>query len=156
MRESLLRLMLHLQKINNEKEICMKTLIVLFFLVASYSTFAVTKTNEVTSEDQETFFGDEFEQPFKFKGEATLINFPLLGINEVVLAISGEAAKGFFDGIEGAAEEYENTCEGKDIKVQKKVGKSLSCEQWPAECWGKVSFKCESKVDLEQGLLEAR
>ncbi len=74
-----------------------------------------------------------------------------------VLALGEGAAEAIYDGMTGVpTNSYQNTCEGKKVRVEKRTGVTFSCERWPDTCWGKPSFKCESSVDFVTGKAVAR
>ena len=82
---------------------------------------------------------------------------------EDTIAITGDVAEVLFTKMTNPVLErtYSNICilpSGKilNVEVVQRNGLTFGCEMWPEECWGKVTYKCESKLDLATGFAKER
>jgi hypothetical protein len=132
-------------RIWNITEKPMKKIVILMALMTSFSAFAAN---------------------YNIPGQANLIRMDLSefgGPVEDALALGGDVAKGLYEGMSNPVETrtYTNTCTNKngktlEVEVTQRTGVTFGCEKWPAQCWGKLYYKCESTLDLKTGSAKAR
>jgi len=87
------------------------------------------------------------------KGKALLIRTQFRDFNVIEeLNITGDAADKMFEQmVRINSQSHSNSCNGQEVKVLKKIGASITCEEWPASCWGKKYHSCKISLRLDKG-----